>query len=201
MKRYIESERLVYRAVDFDQDEDFFTTLLTNPTAFALSHHSIPVPQSRSDARHYMKKMVEEQLLGVVICLKPASASQQKGKRSDELLIPIGEIRLTRNASNRAQHRDTMISLGIIEEYQGRGYGGEAILWATDWAFAKAGINRVEIRAYEFNERARHLYQKLGFTQEGILREAVWHEGRFWDAYIFSLLARERQAGRKQVSS
>lgn len=35
------------------------------------------------------------------------------------------------------------------------------------------------------------LYQKLGFVLEGREREAVWHEGRFWDGIEYSMLEGE----------
>lgn len=45
--------------------------------------------------------------------------------------------------------------------------------------------------AFEFNDGAVRLYKKLGFVLEGREREAIWHEGRFWDGIEYSMLQRE----------
>lgn len=80
-----------------------------------------------------------------------------------------------------------------MDEFQGKGYGPEALLWATNWAFQKAGLHRVQLEVFEYNERAMQVYVKVGFKQEGRMRECLWFNGRFWDIFIFGMLATEWQ--------
>ena len=47
------------------------------------------------------------------------------------------------------------------------------------------------VDVYEYNTRAHRLYQKLGFVEERVSREAVWQHNRWWDAITLSLLDRE----------
>ena len=42
---------------------------------------------------------------------------------------------------------------------------------------------RVELEVYADNERAIHLYEKLGFEQEGLLRMTTVRNGRYVDEY------------------
>ena len=38
---------------------------------------------------------------------------------------------------------------------------------------------------------ARSMYEKLGFKHEGTAREELFHNGRFWDGYMYGMLDRE----------
>ena len=89
------------------------------------------------------------------------------------------------------QHRFTELGVELLKGYQGQGFGSEAIKWCLDWAFNVAGVHRVGLRAFEWNYGARKLYTKLGFKQEGISREQLYHKGRFWDDYQYGMLERE----------
>lgn len=88
-------------------------------------------------------------------------------------------------------HRNASIAIGILRSYQGKGYGGEAIRWVLEWAFRYAGLHKVKIGAFEYNPGAIRLYKRLGFVQEGINREAAFHNGRFWDIISMGMLERE----------
>jgi len=44
------------------------------------------------------------------------------------------------------------------------------------------------------NTRAQHVYEKLGFTLEGRLREAFWTGEAFEDLFLYSVLARDYAA-------
>jgi len=72
-----------------------------------------------------------------------------------------------------------------------QGYGAEAISWAVDWAFKFANVHKVEIQASSYNERARHLYQKLGFNLEGNKREVVYFDRKYYDVIEFGMLESE----------
>ena len=58
-------------------------------------------------------------------------------------------------------------------------------------------MNRVWLKVYEDNERGRRAYERVGFRQEGVLREDVWREGRYWDSILMSVLRQEWLAARR----
>lgn len=175
------SPRLAYRLVEPD-DEAFFLKMQQDPIALRNSNAQIFKPASKKDARDFMKA-VEEALLGVVILL-PSPDSVSK-------VISIGVIHLSPLRQDLAHHRFTEIGINILKPYQNKGYGTEAINWALDWAFQTAGMHRVGICVFEFNDGARRLYERLGFKQEGVSREMFWHAGRWWDDIQFGMLDRE----------
>jgi hypothetical protein len=82
-----------------------------------------------------------------------------------ETLIPIGDMHL-RSEENPlfAHHRSTEIGISIHRNFQGKGYGSEAIEWVLEWAFRRANFHRVGIGYLGWNERAGRLYGKVSFS-------------------------------------
>ncbi|KAK5128257.1 hypothetical protein LTR85_002924 [Meristemomyces frigidus] len=179
------SARLIYRAAEPTSEEDqaCFLTIQTDAQAYQNANAAISTPQGKASAQQYLKEIAEESLLGVVICL-PAPDSTSKP-------IPIGAIHLDQLKPALAHHRHADIGIDIVKAYQGQGYGSEAIRWALRWAFRIAGLHRVGIRAFAYNEGAVRLYGRLGFNREGVSREFLWFDGQWWDDVQFGMLARE----------
>jgi RimJ/RimL family protein N-acetyltransferase len=71
----------------------------------------------------------------------------------------------------------------------GRGYGTEATRLVLAHAFEAVGVNRVELEVYDFNPRARHVYEKVGFVHEGTKRQALNWDGEWVDAHLMAMLA------------
>ncbi|MBD0747692.1 GNAT family N-acetyltransferase [Streptomyces sp. CBMA152] len=74
------------------------------------------------------------------------------------------------------------------KEHRGRGYMTEASLAAARWAFASAGVERLEWRAEVGNAASRAVAEKTGFTMEGTLRAALVHGGTRRDSWVGGLL-------------
>ena len=130
----------------------------------------------------------------ILACRTPKTAAAAKAGTSPPVssLTPIGQIHLSGTSKQQhAPHRTTEIGIDILPHYQGKGYGSEAIEWASRFAFESAGLHRVVIRAFEYNTGARRLYEKLGFVLEGRGRQAVWYRGRWWDDFSFAMLEAE----------
>ncbi|MBB2909263.1 RimJ/RimL family protein N-acetyltransferase [Streptosporangium becharense] len=71
----------------------------------------------------------------------------------------------------------------------GKGYGSEAIRLVLDHAFGTTPLHRVSLDVYSFNERAAHVYQKIGFVREGVCRDTLLLDGEWHDSIIMSILA------------
>lgn len=70
----------------------------------------------------------------------------------------------------------------------GRGYGTEATRLVIDYALRVVGLHRVSLGVFDFNPRARRVYEKCGFTVEGRLRETLHWDGRWHDEIVMSIL-------------
>lgn len=74
---------------------------------------------------------------------------------------------------------------------RGRGLGTEATRLILAHAFESVGLHRVDLEVYEFNPRARRVYEKVGFVYEGTRRDALLWDGQWIDAHVMSILAPE----------
>ena len=82
------------------------------------------------------------------------------------------------------------IALGATRHF-GKGYGSEATRLLIDHGFRVLGLHRIELEVYDFNPRARHVYEKIGFVREGVRRDVLLWDGRYHSAIIMSILAPE----------
>jgi ribosomal-protein-alanine N-acetyltransferase len=73
----------------------------------------------------------------------------------------------------------------------GRGLVAEALLAILKYGFEEMDLNRVEAFVMRGNERSMKLLRKLGFSEEGVLRERGAWKGGFHDLTLFSLLKSE----------
>ncbi|MFI6498978.1 GNAT family N-acetyltransferase [Nonomuraea typhae] len=79
----------------------------------------------------------------------------------------------------------------IGERAFGKGYGTEAIRLVLGHAFATTPLHRIHLGVYAFNARARHVYEKVGFVEEGVERDALLWEGQWYDSVRMSVLRTE----------
>ena len=90
------------------------------------------------------------------------------------------------------QNRSTSIGYWLDRACQGQGIMGAAVSALVTLALDDWQLNRVEIRAAVENVRSRALIERLGFHQEGTLRQSY----RIGDGYsndaVYSLLASDR---------
>lgn len=88
------------------------------------------------------------------------------------------------------RHAVMGILIGVKEE-QGRGYGTEAMKLLLEYGFDTLNLHRLELTVYDFNERGLKTYRKLGFVEEGRMRERRWKNGRYADEIFMSVLRSE----------
>ena len=73
----------------------------------------------------------------------------------------------------------------------GRGHGSGAIRLLLDHAFGPLAMHKLWLMVFRHNERGRRIYGRLGFVEEGVLREEYYHQDGWHDMVRMSLLARE----------
>jgi len=91
-------------------------------------------------------------------------------------------------------NRQVEIGYWLGVDLQGYGVMTRACRAMVDFAFHKLQLNRVSILCATGNTRSRAIPKRLGFTQEGILREGQWLYDHFVDLVVYSMLAREWDA-------
>ena len=88
----------------------------------------------------------------------------------------------------------TEIGYWLRPDDQGRGIMTKSCQALIHYAFAELGLNRVEIRAAPGNVKSLAIPERLGFTREGVLREAEQLYDRFVDNVVYAMLRRDWEA-------
>jgi ribosomal-protein-alanine N-acetyltransferase len=70
----------------------------------------------------------------------------------------------------------------------GQGYMHEALTAALSWGFSAMALNRIEAQVHPNNLRSLKSLRRLGFVEEGRLREGGFWGGQYQDLLQFSLL-------------
>jgi ribosomal-protein-serine acetyltransferase len=88
-----------------------------------------------------------------------------------------------------------MIGYWLVSEYEGKGIMTRACEVLIDYGFDELGLNRIVIRASTDNVRSQAVPLRLGFTREGVARQAEWLNDRFIDMVVYSMLRSEWHSG------
>jgi RimJ/RimL family protein N-acetyltransferase len=101
----------------------------------------------------------------------------------------IGEIDLS--GFDRAA-KNSWLGIGLGErEYWGKGCGTDATKVILRFAFRELNLHRVNLNVFEYNLRAIHCYEKVGFKHEGRMRACLNRDGRRWDLVYMGILRSE----------
>ena len=84
-------------------------------------------------------------------------------------------------------HRRAEVGFMLGREAWGQGYAQEAMQAVVAFA-AGAGVRKLTARTHLGNRRSETLLEKLGFTEEGLLRGHVLRDGERRDCRVFGLL-------------
>lgn len=97
----------------------------------------------------------------------------------------------------RYDPRNRVASIGVAiaePDYREKGYGTEAMRLMIEYGFNELNLNRIELTVSSFNARAIHVYEKVGFKEEGLLRQSYFGDGMYHDVTVMSLLREEWEA-------
>ena len=87
------------------------------------------------------------------------------------------------------RHRSAEMGIAIgARDYWNRGYGTDAVQTLCAFGFYSLNLNRICLRVFADNTRAIRCYQKVGFREEGRLRQDNFNNGAYRDTFIMGLL-------------
>lgn len=92
------------------------------------------------------------------------------------------------------RHADLSLYIGWNNEYiDETGYAEDACRELLRYGFNELALNKVWTEIYEFDFKKKRLYDKIGFVQDGLLRQNYFYDGKWWDSRIISILWNEFQ--------
>ena len=172
----IETKRLLLRALEPEDIEDYFA-LYSNVKVTA--GHGMAPWKDPEQALHLMDWYAQ-------------AAIDNRGCRW--AITERGPNRLIGSLGYHAieeEHYRGEIGYDLLPEYWGRGIGSEAVVAVVRFGFEEIGFHRIEAIVDPDNQASAGLLRKVGFTEEGYLRERYFDNGRFVDDWMFSILRPE----------
>lgn len=103
----------------------------------------------------------------------------------------IGDLLATGGERRRVSHK-IRFGLSVAKEFRDRGVGRALIGAMLAWAQAHPTIEKVDLGVFASNQRARHLYESLGFKEEGRrVREIKIGPGEYEDDIAMAIFLKE----------
>ncbi|MCY6959741.1 GNAT family N-acetyltransferase [Clostridium brassicae] len=93
-------------------------------------------------------------------------------------------------------NKSVSIGYWLDERYVGKRIMTKACRKFVDYAFNNLKLNRVEIRCGENNYKSRAIPQKIGFSEEGLIRDAEWLYDHYVNHIVYGMLADEWVRGK-----
>lgn len=129
------------------------------------------------DAVRFVGTRVEENALGTALAMVIREGGRICGA--------IGLHRIDR------LHRSSSIGYWVDADAEGRGIVTRACRAIVEVGFTRYALHRIEIRCATGNSRSSGVPRRLGFVEEGILRDAEWLRDHWVDLRVFSQLEAE----------
>lgn len=89
----------------------------------------------------------------------------------------------------------------LAQRYWRQGIMFEALTAVLNYAFTTMQMNRLEAFVMPKNKPSSQLLEKLGFQNEGLMREYGYWRGEFHDLVLYSLLKGDWREGRLEIRS
>jgi RimJ/RimL family protein N-acetyltransferase len=100
-------------------------------------------------------------------------------------LSVIGDIGLVK----ASRFRRAEMGYWIAKPFWNQGYATEAARAVIDFGFESLALHKIVARHFSRNPASGRVLQKLGFVQEGLLRDQVMKWDRFEDEVICALIS------------
>ena len=73
----------------------------------------------------------------------------------------------------------------------GKGYGSISTKIMIHYGFTQLNLNKIYLYCYELNKNAKRMYESIGFVREGTIREFIFKDGKYLDAFYYGMLRKE----------
>jgi len=179
MFTYQIDEKIALRIFREDDAEEFFALTMENKDYLKEWLGWLDYTKTVEDTRNNIK----ERLQGIL---------ETGGYPKSVAIIYEGKIAGTigYNEINRTS-KIGIIGYWLASEFQGLGIMTKACKAFINYGFTELGLNRIQIAAATENEKSRAIPERLGFTQEGTIRQAEWVYDHYVDHVIYGLLKEE----------
>ena len=156
------------------EDAEAFLEYYSDPQVSKYIVSFIPktVEEARSEIRYWINVFSYNDGLYFAIA-----------RKSDNKMIGSVGVSGVNRSHNRIE-----ASYDLAKEYWGKGIMTKALNAVLKYAFSELKFNRIEAYAMPDNIGSQKVLEKCGFAFEGVLRQHRFHNGKYVDIGIYSVL-------------
>ena len=81
--------------------------------------------------------------------------------------------------------------VSVDKTYAGQGFATEMARELVRFAFDDVGVHRITAEVAVENEPCIRVMEKLGMTREGVARDCIWAQDRWWTEVQFAILEQD----------
>ncbi len=172
MIKFLEGKLIYLRAIEREDANENYLKWLNEPQITA-GLASGTFPSTLTALKSYVEqKSTDKNTVMLAIC------DQKTNKH-------IGNIKL-----DNFDWVSSTCELGVLigdTSFWGKGIGYEVCKLTIDYAFSQLNIRKILLAVYANNMAAIKVYQKLGFNNEGTLKDQIWQNGAYIDKHFMGL--------------
>lgn len=159
----------------------------------------------RSDIPNFVRWLNDREVTDTLLIHSPLSIAAEEGwferhlvsnpEESEilgiEILVGSDWIHVGNTGLHSIESVNRAAEFGIFigeKQYWNQGYGREAARLMIKHGFADLNLNRIYLYVYQTNPRAIKAYEAAGFLREGVMRQAIYKNGKYIDVFLMSVL-------------
>ncbi|WP_372766093.1 GNAT family N-acetyltransferase [Lutibacter sp.] len=104
--------------------------------------------------------------------------------------IPVGMIDLF---DFNPQHQRVGVGILILPEYQGEGFGSEALEMIIDYAFTYLNVHQIFANITADNKSSITLFEKFNFKKIGIKKDWIFADTNYKDEILYQLIKSQNE--------
>lgn len=179
-----QDDRVRLRAVRPDDWMHHYVNRFDTPARLLLDA-MVELPPTEAEARHFAEEWTD---FGNAASRLMFSIETLDG-------VYVGGLNL-----NSIDERNGTFSIGIQidRDHRGRGYGTAAMRILLRYAFFERRLHKFNDSVMEGNEASARMMETLGCVREGVRREVIFANGRYYDEILYGMTASEFRAANGQ---
>jgi RimJ/RimL family protein N-acetyltransferase len=180
----IETERLTLREPTAEDAQALFAVI---GSEFAWRGQAIE-PYSYEDVKerirqYFLRRGTNQRFLYYFVAAPKAESNHIIGNVSLQLTAP----------------RIASLGVSVAEAMARLGYGSEIARRMLEFGFGEAGLHRIQAAVAMENEASDRLVRKIGMRPEGIARDCIFAQGRWWSEAQYALLEDEFHSAKRDL--
>ncbi|GIP37882.1 SPBc2 prophage-derived uncharacterized N-acetyltransferase YokL [Paenibacillus sp. J31TS4] len=166
-----QDEVIRLRAIQPEDWENHYRNRFDTP-ARRLLEYAVELPPTISEAKAFAERFSEFSSNRLMFTIENLNGEN------------VGGVNL-----NSIDERNGTFSIGIQidRNYRGNGYGTRAIHILLKYAFFERRLNKFNNSVLEGNVASAAMLRKVGCVQEGVRRQVVYTNGRYYNSILYGL--------------